>query len=117
VGKATAYTDARTAPAANKNLNRAMQKTPITSDKGLRLTVPAGNTTRVAGKRGEKGREMVSYTEGAPDKATASVPYYEVYGKYAPTAEKALSREDIPTAYKKQVKEYFDALRPSGNGK
>ncbi len=117
VGKAGAYTDPRTAPAGNKNLNRKMQTAPVTTDKGLRLTVPAGNTTRVAGKRGEKGREMVSYTQGAPDKASASVPYYEVYGKYAPAAEKALSREDIPAAYKKQVKEYFDALRPSGQGK
>ena len=117
VEKATAYTDARTGPAGNKNLNRKMQNTPVTSDKGFRLTVPTGNTTKVSGKRGEKGREMVSYTQGAPDKATASVPYYEVYGKYAPTAEKALSREDIPASYKKQVKGYFDALRPSGQGK
>ena len=117
VEKATAYTDARTGPAGNKNLNRKMQNMPVTSDKGFRLTVPTGNTTKVSGKRGEKGREMVSYTQGAPDKATASVPYYEVYSKYAPTAEKALSREDIPASYKKQVKGYFDALRPSGQGK
>ncbi len=117
VGNRSDYTDSRTAPAGNKDLNRKMQKTPVTSDKGFRLTVPTGNTTKVAGKRGEKGREMVSYTRGAPDKATASVPYYEVYGKYAPTAEKALSREDIPATYKKQVKEYFDSLRPSGSGK
>jgi tetratricopeptide (TPR) repeat protein len=114
VGKATAYTDPRTAPQGNKSLNRDMQKALVKTDKGFRLTVPKGNNTRVAGKRGEKGREMVTYTQGAPDKATASVPYYEVYGKYAPTAEKALSREDIPTTYKKQVKEYFEALRPTG---
>jgi hypothetical protein len=117
VNKATAYTDISTGPAGNKNLNRKMQQTPLTSDKGMRLSVPTGNMTKVAGKRGEKGREMVTYTQGAPDKATASVPYYEVYGKYAPTAEKAMSREDIPATYKKQVKEYFDALRPGGKGK
>jgi hypothetical protein len=117
VGKATAYTDSATAPEKNKTLNRKMQDALVTSDKGIRLSVPTGNTTKVHGKRGEKGSELVSYTQGAPDKATASVPYYEVYGKYAPTAEKALSREDIPATYKKQVKEYFDALRPSDKGK
>lgn len=117
VEKATAYTDTRTGPSGNKSLNWKMPKTPVTSDKGFRLTVPTGNTTKVSGKRGEKGREMISYTQGAPDRATASVPYYKVYGRYAPTAEKALSREDIPASYKKQVKGYFDALRPSGQGK
>jgi hypothetical protein len=49
---------------------------------------------------------------GAPDKAAAHVPYYDVYGQYAPAAESALNREDIPATYKRQVKDYFDALRP-----
>lgn len=72
---------------------------------------------RVTGKRGEKGKETVSFVKGAPDKASSTVPYYDVYERYAPAAENALNREDIPANYKKQVKSYFDALRPgSGTG-
>jgi hypothetical protein len=40
------------------------------------------------------------------------VPYYEVYSQYAPAAESAMNREDIPAGYKKQVRTYFDALKP-----
>lgn len=87
---------------------------PGKDDKYARLYAPDGKTpdTRVKGRRGDKGKETVSYFRGAPDQATASVPYYDVYGSYAPAAESALNREDIPTTYKKQVKDYFDSLRP-----
>jgi hypothetical protein len=74
--------------------------------------------TRVIGKRGEKGKETISYFRGAPDKAEANTPYYNVYSRYAPAAENALHREDIPASYKKQVKSYFDALHtgtPAGS--
>lgn len=79
-----------------------------------RVYAPDGKTpnTRVTGKRGEKGKETLSFMRGAPDKATASVPYYEVIESYTPAAESALSRDDIPLTYKKQVRDYFDALRP-----
>ena len=87
---------------------------PGRDDQYARLYAPDGKTpnTRVKGKRGEKGRETMSYFRGAPDQATATVPYYEVYGDYAPAAESALNREDIPATYKKQVKDYFDSLNP-----
>ena len=90
---------------------------PGKDDKYARLYAPKGKTpdTRLKGRRGEKGKETVSFFRGAPDQAAASVPYYDVYGAYAPAAEKALNREDIPLTYKKQVKDYFDSLNPGGD--
>ncbi|GAB4452109.1 MAG: hypothetical protein OHK0029_02500 [Armatimonadaceae bacterium] len=115
VKSAGAYQDPSTAPASNRLLNRETETHTIRDDQFNRLFAPGdkGNSTRVKGKIGKQGKETVSYTRGAPDKASATVPYYEVYGQYAPAAEKALNREDIPVNYKKQVKQYFDSLRPA----
>lgn len=109
-----AYQDANSAPANNKNLNLATQNANVKDDQFNRLYAPDGkmNNTRVTGKRGDKGKETVQFIKGAPDKADAKVPYYEVFGNYAPAAESAMNREDIPSNYKKQVKDYFDAIRP-----
>lgn len=50
---------------------------------------------------------------GAPEKATPSaVPYYKVYPSYVKEAERAINSEDVPPAYRRQVKAYFDALKP-----
>lgn len=50
-------------------------------------------------------------TKGAPDQpGSSSVPYYEVYSNYKKAAEKAVSKEDIPPAYRKPVTDYFDSL-------
>jgi hypothetical protein len=114
-----AYMDANSAPANNKNLNLATQNADAKNDQFNRLYAPDGkmNNTRVTGKRGDKGKETVQFIKGAPDKADSKVPYYEVYGNYAPAAESAMSREDIPANYKKQVKDYFDSIRPNKSGK
>ena len=50
-------------------------------------------------------------TKGAPDAAAhGKVPYTEVYSNYSKAAEKALSREKVPPAYRKRVKDYFSSL-------
>lgn len=121
LGAAGGYQDPTKGPAGNKSLNRQTETHEIKDDQLARIYAPNGNmpNTRVTGKRGNKGKETISYIKGAPDRATSTVPYYEVYGQYAPAAESALNREDIPTNYKKQVKSYFDSLRPpqkSGSG-
>ena len=84
-----------------------------------RVFAPDGKTpnTRVQGKRGDKGKESVSYFRGAPDKVDASTPYYEVYERYAPAAESAMNREDIPASEKRRVRDYFDSLRPPAAAK
>jgi hypothetical protein len=113
VNAPTAYTDPTKGP-DNKGLNRKTENHEIKNDQFNRLYAPDGgqNSTRVTGKRGQKGKETVTYIKGAPDQANATVPYYDVYGRYAPAAESALNREDIPANYKKQVKSYFDSIAP-----
>jgi hypothetical protein len=50
-------------------------------------------------------------TKGAPDSPkAASVPYYEVIGDYKKSAEKAISKEEVPPAYRKPVTDYFQSL-------
>lgn len=50
-------------------------------------------------------------TKDAPDKpGSSSVPYYEVLPNYKKSAEKALSKEKVPPAYKKPVSKYFESL-------
>ena len=114
VGKSGKYVNAKYAPKQNAKLNRKTQTNTVRDDQFARLFIPGPNATKLTGKRGESGKETTSFFRGAPDKANSSVPYYEVYGRYAPAAESALSRDDIPQTYKKQVKSYFDALRPGG---
>ncbi|HUS80057.1 MAG TPA: hypothetical protein VM283_02240, partial [Armatimonadota bacterium] len=66
------------------------------------------------------GGEMVTTTtRGAPDTADETrVPYYEVIGDYSHAAEEALSREEVPPAYRETVREYFESLQspPAGAG-
>jgi hypothetical protein len=56
---------------------------------------------------------MLTTTEkGAPTKVTQSrVPYYEVIGEYSKAAEDAMSREEVPPAYRGTVRAYFRALQ------
>ncbi|MFB3880306.1 MAG: hypothetical protein ACE149_03535 [Armatimonadota bacterium] len=56
---------------------------------------------------------MMSTTEkGAPAVGGASrVPYYEVLSDYSKTAEEALSKEEVPAAYRSTVRAYFRALQ------
>lgn len=51
-------------------------------------------------------------SKGGPDKTSAaSVPYTEVYSNYSRAAEKALTREKVPPAYRARVKQYFNSLK------
>ncbi len=47
-----------------------------------------------------------------PQAATAHIPYFKVYDSAKKEAEEALAKEQIPHAYKKQVKDYFESLNP-----
>jgi len=67
--------------------------------------------TQVRGKT-RAGKSDYSEVRAAPDPGSASRPYYEVYSHYQRTAEEALAREEIPAGYRKQVRDYFDSLRP-----
>jgi hypothetical protein len=61
---------------------------------------------------GKDGEATAVEIKGAPDQASpSSVPYYEVYSDYRKAAEKAMTREDVPPAYRKRVRDYYDSLK------
>ena len=112
--KGGAYLDARDAPKENRDLKNPAGKSPVRDDQFSRLYAPDGKNvnTRIKGQRGETGKETITFMKGAPGKAEASTPYYEAYSRYAPAAEQAMHRDDIPANYRQQVKDYFDSLKP-----
>lgn len=67
--------------------------------------------TMVKGTKGP-GEEMIRPFRGSPDRANPRASYYDVYPSARQAAEDALNKEPIPSGYKKQVKEYFDAIAP-----
>ena len=72
-----------------------------------------GATTMGKGARNMNNTELVQQYTGNPDQgARASTPYYEVYQQQRRAAESAVDKEHIPAAYRKQVKEYFESIRP-----
>jgi hypothetical protein len=78
--------------------------------------VPKGKDGKITKVTGDVGPEGMVFsggdTKGAPDQPGASsVPYYEVSSNYKKAAEKALSKEDVPPAYRKPVKDYFESLK------
>ncbi len=71
-----------------------------------------GDLERVRAKISPGGPMITTTEKGAPVKITESrVPYYEVISDYSKTAEEALSKEEVPPAYRGTVRAYFDALQ------
>jgi hypothetical protein len=70
-------------------------------------------TIQAPSQVGESGKVFTTGEEtGAPDQAApASVPYTAVYPAYSKAAEKALSGEKVPPAYRRRVKDYFNSLK------
>jgi hypothetical protein len=66
--------------------------------------------TLVKGVKG-KGPELVTPFRGAPDRADTKTPYYSVTPTALRQAEDALTREEVPAAYRKSVKQYFENIR------
>jgi len=78
-----------------------------------RTTETSGTLQRVPAQMNGTGGPMAgTTTTGAPDVGTrSSVPYYEVMPQYSRAAEEALTKEEVPPAYRKTIREYFDALQ------
>ena len=66
--------------------------------------------TLVKGVKG-KGPELVTPFRGAPDRSDTKTPYYSVTPTALRQAEDALTKEDVPAAYRKSVKQYFEGIR------
>src|SRR6266542_2793445 len=66
--------------------------------------------TMVKGQKG-KGPELVTPFRGSPDRADSKTPYYAVNPTALRQAEDALAKEEVPAAYRKSVKQYFEGIR------
>jgi hypothetical protein len=67
---------------------------------------------KIAGTRSRNGQELQQYMTGDPEAFKGSSPYYQAYQTNRRAAESALNKENIPAAYKKQVRDYFDSIQP-----
>lgn len=66
--------------------------------------------TMVKGVKG-KGPELITPFRGKPDRSDTKTPYYSVNPTALRQAEDALAKEDVPAAYRKPVKEYFEGIK------
>jgi hypothetical protein len=117
-------------PGMSPSQMKSMQKSPFrTTQKGKGNGIGSGSTedemteylkklsknppnTKAAGKRSGPSLDVQITLKGDPDPTKSATPYYQVYQSSKKAAETALDKENIPAAYKEQVKEYFDSIRP-----
>jgi hypothetical protein len=79
---------------------------------GLKPSRRAPNTM-VKGRRNMNPTELVQQYKGDPEAGTRSgTPYYDVYQQQRRAAESPVSKENIPAAMRRQVKEYFEGIKP-----
>jgi hypothetical protein len=67
---------------------------------------------KIAGMRSQNGNELQTSMTGDPEPARSNAPYYQVYRTSKRAAESTLDKESIPAAYKRQVRDYFDSIKP-----
>jgi len=67
---------------------------------------------QVKGERSKEGNELQQSFTGDPEAFKSNTPYYQAFVSSRKQAESSLNKENIPVAYKKQVRDYFDSIKP-----
>jgi hypothetical protein len=67
---------------------------------------------QVKGERSKEGNELQQNFTGDPESFKSNTPYYQAFVSSRKQAENSLNKENIPVAYKKQVRDYFDSIKP-----
>jgi len=67
---------------------------------------------QVKGERSKEGNELQQNYTGDPEAFKSNTPYFQAYVSGRKQAESSLNKENIPVAYKKQVRDYFDSIKP-----
>ena len=81
-------------------------------DMGLKPSKNLPNA-KIKGQRNSNPTEMVENYTGDPEQgAKPGTPYYQIYTNQKQAAENPVSRENIPAAYRKQVRDYFNNIKP-----
>ena len=61
-------------------------------------------------------RKVGSNPNAVPGQTTSKVPYYDYVAPARKSAESTMDKEDIPPAYRSDVRRYFNALNPPAGG-
>lgn len=70
--------------------------------------------TKVQGVRNKNVTELQQNFKGDPDgQYVAGTPLYQTYVNQKRSLENPVNKENIPAAYRKQVKDYFEAINPN----
>jgi hypothetical protein len=70
--------------------------------------------TQVKGVRNQNFSELQQNYKGDPDgQYVTGTPLYQTYAQQKRAAESAVNKENIPAAYRKQVKDYFESISPN----
>jgi hypothetical protein len=69
--------------------------------------------TKIKGQRRKPSSDPTITYRGDPERGVKSgTPYYQVYTQQRSASENPVNRENIPAAYRKQVKDYFESIKP-----
>ena len=61
-------------------------------------------------------RKVGSNPNAVPGQTASKVPYYDYVAPAQKRAESTMDKEDIPPAYRSEVRKYYNALNPSAGG-
>jgi hypothetical protein len=79
----------------------------------LKLAQKAPNAKATGKRSSEKNPGPTLMFKGEPERgAKASIPYYEAHARQQKVAENAINKENIPAPYRKQVRDYFESIKP-----
>jgi myosin heavy subunit len=67
---------------------------------------------KVNGQRTQQGQELSTQMTGDPEPTHSNAPYYQAVETSRRQAESTLDKENIPASMKKQVRDYFDSIKP-----
>ena len=82
-------------------------------NKPMKLAQKAPNARAMGKRSGEQNPGPTLMFKGEPERgAKTAIPYYEAYSRQRKVAESAVNRENIPAPYRKQVKDYFESIKP-----
>jgi hypothetical protein len=67
---------------------------------------------KINGQRTQQGQELSMQMTGDPEPTHSTSPYYQAVETSRRQAESTLDKENIPASMKKQVRDYFDSIKP-----
>ncbi len=104
----------RSLPSAKRQANTMAGVKASSSFKVLPRAAANPPDARAGKTPSEQDSEMPAEASSAPPPAYTHTPYYTPHETDRRQAESALSRENVPAAYKQQVKAYFDSINAPG---